>query len=226
MSNTEAEQVASSTPIEVVAQEESATPGTYPMSKEGRRQAIILLLGVISIWVFALWSLVTILQDGITGVEWVSGLLMLAILVVAPLVAWTLLEEANSRVSTSEDGITYSTLGGITLKYAWADIAGFKDKGRKGRLARFFLGDDDGDNDKLNDMEKSARTVKASEDEEMPPEDEPETVLLVLRKDPADGIANPLLRFLHKQAQGSALPIYGGLENRKALLSEISSRIE
>jgi hypothetical protein len=226
MSNTEAEQMAAATPVEVEAQEESGTPGTYPMSKEGRRQAIILLLGVISIWVFALWSLITILQDGITGVEWVSGLLMLAILVVAPLVAWTLLEEANSRITTSEDGISYSTLGGITLKYAWDDIAGFKDKGRKGRLARFFLGDDDGDNDKLSDMEKSARTVKASEDEGMPPEDEPETVLLVLRKDPADGIANPLVRFLHKQAQGSELPIYGGLENRRALLDEISSRIE
>ena len=195
------------------------------MSKEGRRQSIILLLGVISIWVFALWSLVTILQDGITGVEWVSSLLMLGILVVAPLVAWTLLEEANSRIVTDDNGITYTTLAGVNLRYAWSDIDGFKDKGRKGRLARFFLGDDDSDSSKTDRIESNARTVKAGEDGEMPPEDEPETLLLALRKDHTGQITNPMVRFLHKQAHGNALPIYGGLENRKALLAEISTHI-
>jgi hypothetical protein len=223
MSNTEAEPLAAPTPVATTIEKE--TPGTYPMSKEGRRQAIILLLGVMSIWVFGLWTLITILQDGITGVEWVSGLLMLGILVVAPLVAWTLLEEANSRFTTDESGITYSTLGGISLKYAWADIAGFKDKGRKGRLARFFLGDDDGGS-KTDKAESDARAVKAGEDGEIPPEDEPETVLLTLRRDPKGQIANPVVRFLHKQAHGNELPIYGGLENRKALLAEISSHIK
>jgi len=226
MSNTEAEQIAVPTPATPVeTPTEAQTAGVYPMSKDGRRQAIILLLGVISIWVFGLWSLITILQDGITGVEWVSSVLMLGILLVAPLVAWTLLEEANSRITTGDDGIRYSTLGGISLKYAWADIAGFKDKGRKGRLARFFLGDDDGDSDKQEKIESEARAVKAGEDGEVPREDEPETVLLTLRKNPAAQIANPMVRFLHKQAHGNDLPIYGGLENRKALLAEISSRI-
>ena len=226
MSNTEAEQIAVPTPAAPdETTTEAETPGVYPMSKDGRRQAIILLLGVISIWIFGLWSLITILQDGITGVEWVSGVLMLGILLVAPLVAWTLLEEANSRVTTDDEGITYSTLGGVSLKYAWADIAGFKDKGRRGRLARFFLGDDDGDNDKQDKTDSEARVVNAGDDGEIPPEEDPETVLLTLRKDPAAQIANPVVRFLHKQAHGSDLPIYGGLENRKALLAEISSRI-
>ncbi|MEO8286888.1 MAG: hypothetical protein ABI670_10680 [Chloroflexota bacterium] len=221
MSNTEAEHIA--TPV--ITQPATETPGTYPMSKEGRRQAIILLLGVASIGVFPLWSLITILDGGITGVEWVSSLLMLGILIVAPLVAWTLLEEANARIVTDEKGITYSTLGGISLKYGWADIAGFKDTGRKGRLARFFLGDDDSENDKWNKIEESARAVKAGDDGEIPTEDEPDTMLLTLRKETATQIANPMVRFLHKQAHGDALPIYGGLENRKALLGEISSRI-
>jgi hypothetical protein len=226
MSNTEAEPIAVTTPATPVeTQAEAQTPGVYSMSKEGRRQAVILLLGVVSIWVFGLWSLITILQDGITGVEWVSGVLMLGILLVAPLVAWTLLEEANSRITADDSGITYTTLGGISLKYAWADIAGFKDKGRKGRLARFFLGDDDGDSDKQDKIESEARAVKAGEDGEIPPEDDPETMLVTLREDPAGQIANPVVRFLHKQAHGSELPIYGGLENRKALLAEISSRI-
>src|SRR6478609_760949 len=98
----------------------------YAMSREGRRQALLLLVGVVSIWIFALWSLVTILQDGVSGVEFVSGLLMLGLLVVAPAVAWTLLEEANARIVTSERGIEYRTLGGVNLPYAWGDITGFK----------------------------------------------------------------------------------------------------
>ena len=119
---------------------------------------MILLLGVISIWVFALWSLIAMLSDGITGVEWVTGLLMLGILVVAPVVAWTLLEEANSRVVADDAGITYNTLGGISLAYSSADIAGFKEKGRKGRIARFFLGDDDSDNSKSKSNETEEDT--------------------------------------------------------------------
>ncbi len=225
MSNSEAEPLANPIPAQPVATQ-ADTPGSYPMSKEGRRQAIILLLGVISIWVFALWSLITIFQDGITGVEWVSGLLMLGILVVAPMVAWTLLEEANSRITTDDSGITYSTLGGIHLRYPWTDIVGFQDKGRKSRLARFFLGDDDkdGDSNKQNKEEEIARTVKAGEDGETPLEDEPETRLLTLRNKPAS-IPNPVVNFLHRQAHGDALPIYGGLENRKALLEEIALHI-
>ncbi len=239
MSNAEAEPVAvpASTdstiesPQSAIRNPQSAivAPHTYPMSKEGRRQSIILLLGVISIWVFALWSLIAMLPDGISGVEWVTGLLMLGILVVAPVVAWTLLEEANSRVIADDAGITYSTIGGIRLAYSWADIAGFKDKGRKGRIARFFLGDDDSDNSKSKsiDTEENTPVVKTGkdEDEETPPDDEPDTMLLTVRKDLTPQIANPVVRFLHKQAHGNDLPIYGGLENRMALLSEISSHI-
>jgi hypothetical protein len=234
MSNTEAEPITAPAPAEPAPEAVSSdTPGTYTMSRDGRRQAIILLLGVISIWVFALWSFIAIFSGGVTGVEWVTGALMLGIILVAPIVAWTLLEEANARITTGDQGITYSTFGGLKLTYAWADIAGFKRKGRKSRLARFFLGDDDGD-DNSNDpdnnnntpvIEEDARPVKAGEDEETAPEDEPETVLLALRTDPAAQVANSVVRFLHKQAHGDALPIYGGLENRRALLDEISSHM-
>src|SRR5450756_2242824 len=111
--------------------------GSYPMSREGRRQAIVLLLGVISIAIFALWSLVNILQDGVSGVEWVTGAFMLAILLVSPLVAWTLLEEANAAVVANGGGLTYRTLGGVSLQYKWPDVTGLKPKRGKGKLARF-----------------------------------------------------------------------------------------
>src|SRR5207302_5606500 len=96
------------------------------MSRQGRRQAFILLAGVASIWIFALWTLVTILDGGITGVEWVSLVLMLGILVVSPLVAWALLEEAGSRIVTGEEGIKYQTIAGINLTYGWDELAGFR----------------------------------------------------------------------------------------------------
>src|SRR5437660_764622 len=115
----------------------------YPMSRQGRRQAFILLVGVLSIWIFALWTLITILQDGVSGVEWVSLALMLGLLVVAPVVAWALLEEANSRITVGDQGIKYQTLAGSTVTYGWDDLSGLRPTGGRGKLARFFLGDDD-----------------------------------------------------------------------------------
>jgi len=236
----------------------------YAMSREGKRQALLLLVGVVSIWIFALWSLITILQDGLSGVEFVSALLMLALLVVAPLVGWTLLEEANARIATSEQGIEYRTLGGVNLRYAWGDIAGFKSKEGRGRLARFFLGDEDeetvdnnnkevlveaggprpGEDDTSNrdgvvettaDAEGGAQSPAVAVEPaeaagygytgEEEDDDEPETLLLKVRNDRTGEIASPVTRFLHRQAHGADLPIYGGLADRGELLGEIRVRV-
>src|SRR5438552_13270318 len=124
-----------------VSERSDAAERVYPMSRQGRRQALILLLGVVTVWIFALWTLITILQDGITGVEWVSLALMLGLLVVAPVVAWALLEEANSRITVGDQGIKYQTLAGSTLTYGWDDLSGLRPTGGRGKLARFFLGD-------------------------------------------------------------------------------------
>jgi hypothetical protein len=206
------------------------------MSRDGRRQAIVLLLGVISIWVFALWTLITTLDAGLDGAEWVTAALMLAILLVAPLVGWTLLEEANARYTISPDALTYSTVGGISLTFPWTTIQGIAPKERPGRLARFFLGDDA---PALADTPGESETAPAAndtDDAEEPPvtrhsslvtdDGEPRTVLLAVSTNPGAQIANPLVRFLHKQAQGDFLPVYGGLENQQLLLDEIASRIQ
>ena len=205
----------------------SAPPGTYAMSRDGRRQAIVLLLGVISIWVFALWTLVTTLDGGLSGAEWVTAALMLAVLLVAPLVGWTLLEEANARYTVLPDGLTYSTVGGISLTFPWAEIQGVKPKDAPGRLARFFLGDDapaTTEPDATGDTATDSATGDAGAEAE--PDGEPRTVLLALSTNPSARIANPVVRFLHKQAHGDALPVYGGVENQQTLLDEIASRIQ
>src|SRR5688500_675363 len=188
----------------------------YALSRDGRRTAVILLLGVATIWIFALWSLITILDDGITGVEWVSSLLMLGILLVAPMVAWTVHEEMNSRISVSDAGVRYRSLGGIDLAYKWDDLAGFQQVGRRGRVARFFLGEEE--------PHTVSTDSSAVVDDE--PEEEPKTKLLRVRDARATRISNPVVGFLHRQAHGAAVPIYGGIEKREELLGEIRARLQ
>jgi hypothetical protein len=193
----------------------SPASGLHPMSREGRRQAIVLLLGVLSIAVFALWSFINILQDGVDGVEWVSGLLMLAILLVTPLVGWTLLEEARASVQADDIGVTYKTAGGVTLAFPWTEVTGFEQKTGRSRLARFFLGDDKDDG--------PVQPPPGEQDENVA-DGEPGTLLLTVRTDPSQQITNPLVRFLHRQAYSANIPIHGGLEARQQLIEEIKTR--
>jgi hypothetical protein len=55
--------------------------------------------------------------------------------------------------------------------------------------------------------------------------EEPNTVLLDVRDGQTPQIGNPVISFLHRQAHGLAVPIYGGIENREELLGEIRARL-
>ena len=220
--NSMSDQSASTEEAPTTTDTDAVNDGIYPMSREGRRQAIVLLLGVISIAIFALWSFINILQDGVDGVEWVSGLLMLAILLVTPLVAWTLLEEARATVSVDDKGITYKTIAGITVRYPWSEVEGIKSKPGRNRFARFFLGDDKETQPGMPDT-PTEPPPPGTPDENVA-DDEPGTLLLAVRTDPSQQIPNPLVRFLRKQAYGNSLPIHGGLEARQLLIEEINKR--
>ena len=204
-------------PAEVQVQETVPSPAerVYPISRDGRRQALVLLVGVATIWVFALWSLITIMDAGITGVEWVSAVLMLGLLLVAPVVAWALLEEANSRITLTSSGITYRTLAGIETAYTWEQVEGFERNGKRSRMARFLLG---------NEEEEEPEGAVIARDGEDDDDEEPKTLLLRVRGDSSTGISNPAVRFLHKTAHGDGVPIYAGIENRGELLSAIRER--
>ena len=194
----------------------ATTGGTheYPISPEGRRQAIVLFLGVISLWVFAVWSIINLFEGGLGGVEWVSLVLMLGIALVAPVVGFALLEEANARIVTDEKGVRYRSLAGVDIFYEWGEITGFEQTGRRGRAALFFLGDDE---------PKAAEEIEQADDAEPEADAEPDTRLLHMPERTGQ-IKNPLARILHKLAHGSALPIYGGIADREALLADITSR--
>ncbi len=214
--------VVTSTPSE-------GTEGEYRMSRDGRRQAFVLLVGVLSIMVFAVWSLVTILDGGLSGAEWVSAVLMLGIIIVAPLVAWTLLEEANSRITVTDDGVRYTTLGGINLIYPWSQLSGFKQEGGRGRFARFFLGEEDTTDMKTSPVRAPGAQAEANNEDEEESEADAESLALLVRDsyraELNRQLPNGVVRFLHTQAHGATLPIYSGLENRDKLLSQIASHV-
>ncbi len=175
---------------------------TYQLSSAGRRTTIILLLGALAIWAFALWSfrstldlsyhplrfwatLQASISAGLSISRLVPALLMLVLIVATPLLIWNLLEEWAAAYTPTDEGLQFASLG-IKLTYPWSTI---------GEIRRV---DDDSDD----------------------PIDE-----LILTEDCTRQIPNPLLRFLHAQAYGrNKLPIYAGLQDREELLAEIHQR--
>jgi len=179
---------------------------TYRLSSAGRRTALILLIGALIIWAFALWtfrstlgisynplqfwaSLRAAIQSdngqGLSIGQIVPALLMLVLIVATPLVIWNILEEWAAAYTPTEDGLRFVSLG-VDLIYPWAGI-------------------------------DSVRRVDDDADE---PLDE-----LLLREDYTRQIRNPLLRFLHGHAYGrKKLPLYAGLQDRDELLDEIRRR--
>lgn len=176
---------------------------TYRLSAAGRRNALILLVGAVMIWVFAIWTFratiatssdpnagfIDALQQniarGLSISQIIPALLMLVLIVATPLVIWNLLEEWAATFSAGDDGLRFTSLG-VTLTYPWQAIIGIRR--------------DDADSDE--------------------PIDE-----LLLNADHTAQIKNPLLRWLHGQAYGRRrVPLYAGLEDREGLLREIRQR--
>src|SRR5215212_1446328 len=175
---------------------------TYRISSSGRRTALILLVGALIIWIFALWTFGSTLglnlvafwstlrasiEQGLSISQLVPALLMLGLIVATPLVIWNICEELAATYTPTEDGLRFAALG-IHLTVPWAGIS-------------------------------AIRRVDEDSDEPM---DE-----LILRADYTGQIHNPLLRFLHAQAYGrTKLPIYAGVADRDDLLAAIREHAE
>ena len=177
---------------------------TYRISPSGRRTALILLVGALIIWVFALWTfgstlgisynpvafwgtLRAAIEQGLSISQLVPALLMLVLIVATPLVIWNICEELSSSYTPAADGLRFSALG-VTLDLPWAGIS-------------------------------AIRRVDEDSDEPM---DE-----LLLREDYSGQIRNPVIRFLHGQAYGrTRMPIYAGVTDRDELLAAIREHAE
>jgi hypothetical protein len=177
---------------------------TYRISPSGRRTALILLVGALIIWVFALWTFSSTLgisynpiafwgtlrasvEAGLSISQLVPALLMLVLIVATPLVIWNICEEISASYTPAADGLRFSALG-VNLSLPWAGIS-------------------------------AIRRVDEDSDEPM---DE-----LQLREDYTSQIRNPVLRFLHGQAYGrTKLPIYSGVMDRDELLATICEQAD
>src|SRR5262245_22202966 len=114
----------------------------YRLSPSGRRTALILLVGALIIWGFALWtfrrtlgisyspllfwgSLRAAIQgesgQGLSIGQIVPALLMLVLIVATPLVIWNILEEWAAVYTPTDAGLRFTSLG-VALTYPWSGI--------------------------------------------------------------------------------------------------------
>jgi hypothetical protein len=217
---------------EVVDNTQPAATCEYRLAPEARRTTLVLLLGVLAIAIFAIWSFVALLTGGLQGPEWISALLMLAILGLSPLVAWSLLAEYNATILTDAAGLTYRTLGGITLTYPWPQVQGlapaplglftFGDKARAaGRNAAESTLAIEREPVTGKDVEIPPAVPEGGAAEALPESESPWQIVV----DPPapERIANPLARLLYQQSYAGGLPLPMGLQDRPALIAEIAA---
>src|SRR5215207_7182579 len=115
---------------------------TYRISSSGRRTALILLLGALVIWVFAIWTfgstlgisynpvafwgtLRTSIEQGLSISQIVPALLMLVLIAATPLVIWNICEELAAAYTPAEDGLRFTALG-VHLTVPWAGISAIR----------------------------------------------------------------------------------------------------
>jgi hypothetical protein len=101
----------------------------YRLSSAGRRTAIMLLVGALLVWAFAIWSLISSLQVNLAQIQSLNlgqvlpALLMVVLVVATPFLLWNLLEEWSATYATSDDGLRFESLG-VTINVPWSAIVG------------------------------------------------------------------------------------------------------
>jgi hypothetical protein len=168
---------------------------TYRLSPAGRRTALILMLAVILLWLFALWMLpstlgVRVLElasslrervaTGLSVSQFVQTAILIVMVVAAPLLVWNLWEEWNTSYTVGDDGLTYRTTNAVTLHYPWSHV----------------------------------REIRADGDHKAE---------VLVSDEGVAPIRHPVVRWLHRQgfSQGR-IPIYAGVEARDTLIAEIA----
>ena len=175
---------------------------TYVLSRAGRWNVLLLMIGALLVWGFAIWTfryllflqveppvfsvaLSSVWQDGLTVNRTVPLVFMLVLMVAAPLTIWNMLMEWAAQYTPTPDGLRFAALG-IELLITWSSIG-------------------------------EVRAVDTDSDE---PSHE-----IRLKIDPTSQITNPVLRLLYVQAYGKAvLPLHHGVDQADDLVDEIRRR--
>jgi hypothetical protein len=179
---------------------------TYRLDTTGRRATLLLMLGALVVWLFALWklpdtlstehvrvsylrlpgTLSAALTDGLGVSQILPALLFVVLIVAAPFLIWNLLEEWSTTYLVREDGLVYDTVQGISVLYPWTAI-------------------------------KALRLVD--------PEAESPVHELIVDDAGICQIRSRILRWLHRQAFGrTRVPIYAHVTDRDELIAEIVAR--
>ncbi|NJN15103.1 MAG: hypothetical protein HC822_01750 [Oscillochloris sp.] len=172
---------------------------TYRLSRAGRRLILALLVGALLIWLFAIWSFVNTLGISLNPLALPASLSAalrsgLGIAEIVPALLMLVLIIANPLLIWN-------------LLEEWS--AGYTPS--ESGLCFESLGV------RLDVPWSLVRGLESDDDDRDEPRDE-----LVLSSDVSTQITNPLVRFLHRQAFGSArLPIYSGVADRDELLGVI-----
>lgn len=101
---------------------------TYRLSPSGRRTTLVLLIGALIIWAFAIWTLRSTIVSGNSSPtigQIIPALLMIVLIVATPLVVWNLLEEWSAGYTTTADGLRFTAIG-VDLTYPWSGIIGVR----------------------------------------------------------------------------------------------------
>jgi len=107
---------------------------TYRLTTVGRRTTLILIIGAILLWIFALSVLRSTLGIGaqefnpweLGAGKLIPAAVLITMLVAAPLLLWSLWEEWTTSYTVGDDGLTYRTVPGIALHYPWSAIRGLR----------------------------------------------------------------------------------------------------
>jgi hypothetical protein len=101
---------------------------TYRLSPSGRRTTLVLLVGALIIWAFAIWTLRSTVVAGNNSPtigQIIPALLMIVLIIATPFVVWNLLEEWSAGYTPLEDGLRFTAIG-IDLIYPWSGIVGVR----------------------------------------------------------------------------------------------------
>jgi hypothetical protein len=177
---------------------------SYRLSAAGRRQSLLLLVAALLIWIFAIWSFASTLRISYNPLQfWPSLQQSLATgLGVGQVVPALLM--LGLIVATPL--LIWSLLEEWTAIYT-PTPAGLRFEALLGLSLLYPW--------------ETISAVQRADDDPDEPLDE-----LLLSADQSSQIAQPLLRFLHRQAfGGKRLPIYAGIEQRDELLAEIRRHV-
>ena len=109
---------------------------TYRLAPTGRRMILALMVGAFLLWCSALWSLQGALgidyanlgatlaasfDDGLDAARLIPAGVLLALIVAAPFLWWSLWQEWRTSYTVDDDGLTYR-VAARTLHFPWTAI--------------------------------------------------------------------------------------------------------